>query len=56
MSKKPIFVIGDVHGMYHTLLALLNKLPANADIVFVGDLIDRGRYSADKKGWAGCCA
>jgi len=44
MSKQ--YIIGDVHGMYHTLLALLNKLPVDANIIFVGDLLDRGNYSA----------
>ena len=42
MSK---WIIGDVHGCYDTLLALINKLPKEAEIVFVGDLIDRGENS-----------
>ena len=46
MSKKLTFVIGDVHGMYNTLIALLKKLPSDSNIIFVGDLIDRGEYSA----------
>ena len=40
------YVIGDVHGHYETLLALLAKLPKDAVPVFVGDLIDRGPQSA----------
>lgn len=40
-----IYIIGDVHGCYKTLLALVNKLPKNAKICFVGDLIDRGKHS-----------
>lgn len=40
------FVIGDVHGMYDALIRLLEKLPADAEVVFVGDLIDRGDKSA----------
>jgi len=40
------FVIGDVHGMYDTLTALLDVLPADAEVIFVGDLIDRGDKSA----------
>jgi len=39
------WIIGDCHGCYNTLIYLLQKLPNNAepkDIVFVGDLIDRG--------------
>ena len=45
MSKT--YIIGDVHGMFDTLLALLNKLPSNAKVVFAGDLIDRGSKSAE---------
>lgn len=36
-----MIIIGDVHGAYNTLKALMSKLPKD-DIVFVGDLIDRG--------------
>jgi len=42
------FVISDLHGCYDTLMTLLEKLPeeANKDnIVFVGDLVDRGSDS-----------
>lgn len=43
-----IYIIGDVHGCYKTLLALIDKLPnKDAKIVFVGDLIDRGKNSKD---------
>jgi serine/threonine protein phosphatase 1 len=42
-----IYIIGDVHGCYKTLLALVEKLPKNAKICFVGDLIDRGKNSRD---------
>jgi len=41
------YIIGDVHGEYETLLALVAKLPKDADIIFVGDLIDRGASSKD---------
>ena len=34
------FVIGDVHGCYHTLLNLIKQLPLNAELIFVGDLFD----------------
>ena len=40
------YVIGDVHGMYDMLMMLLNELPNDANIVFVGDLIDQGDQSA----------
>ncbi|WP_373001390.1 metallophosphoesterase [Sulfurimonas sp.] len=41
------YVIGDVHGNYKTLLALVQKLPSDATIVFVGDLVDRAGESAE---------
>ncbi len=41
------YVVGDVHGYYRTLLALVGQLPAGAALIFVGDLIDRGRESAE---------
>lgn len=42
-----IYVIGDVHGSYKTLLALIEKLPQKdkSKICFVGDLVDRGSDS-----------
>lgn len=45
--KQKTYVIGDVHGCYHTLLELLEKLENDSRIIFVGDLIDRGLYSKD---------
>lgn len=44
---KHTYVIGDVHGEYDTLIALVKKLPKNSDIIFVGDLIDRGTKSRE---------
>lgn len=44
MGKSKI-VIGDVHGQYDALKALINKFPKafpKEDICFSGDLIDRG--------------
>jgi len=41
-----MIIIGDVHGCYKTLVALLEKLPDDR-IIFVGDLIDRGPRSKD---------
>ena len=41
---EQIYIIGDVHGCYKSLLALIEQFPnkQNSKIVFVGDLIDRG--------------
>ena len=40
-----IYIIGDVHGEFDTLKELIKKLPADAKLIFVGDLIDRGAKS-----------
>jgi serine/threonine protein phosphatase 1 len=42
-----LFVIGDVHGEYDMLISLLDRLPNEADVIFVGDIIDRGDRSSD---------
>lgn len=42
-----IYIISDVHGCIKTLKALIKRLPNDATICFVGDLIDRGTYSKD---------
>ncbi|CAA6806774.1 MAG: Serine/threonine protein phosphatase [uncultured Sulfurovum sp.] len=41
------FVIGDVHGCYHTLMNLVKRLPKDAELIFVGDLCDKGDFSKD---------
>lgn len=41
------YVIGDVHGEYQALLTLVKKLPKDAKLIFVGDLIDRGVQSRE---------
>lgn len=41
------YVIGDVHGEYDVLLALVKKLPSDAKLIFVGDLVNRGLQSRD---------
>jgi len=42
-----VWVIGDVHGCYETLKLLLSHLPKDANICFVGDLVDRGPRSKE---------
>ena len=44
--QKQLYIIGDVHGCYKTLMALVNKLPKDAKLCFVGDLCDRGSDSS----------
>lgn len=50
-TKKPYAVIGDVHGCYHELRELLDKIwqkyGKDTFIISVGDLIDRGDYNLD---------
>lgn len=41
------YVIGDVHGEYTMLVELVKKLPKNAKLIFVGDLVNRGRQSCE---------
>lgn len=47
MQKEPHYIIGDVHGEYEILLALIRKLPQNARLIFVGDLVNRGQHSQE---------
>ncbi|WP_445664950.1 metallophosphoesterase family protein [Fodinibius sp. AD559] len=44
MSKQKYIAIGDIHGCFHSMKALLEKLEPYYDrqFVFVGDYIDRG--------------
>ena len=41
------YIIGDIHGEYQKLLDLIAKLPKDAKLIFVGDLIDRGFQSRE---------
>ncbi len=57
VKNKPIVVIGDVHGRFNALKKLTAKLPRDAEVILVGDLIDRGPESVNvcqfvrEKGW-----
>ncbi len=45
-----IAVIGDIHGCFFTLIALIEKLEKDfpeAEIYLVGDLVDRGKHSCE---------
>jgi len=46
-----MYVIGDVHGCFKTLMALIDKLPTDEQIIFTGDLIDRGPMSKEVVQW-----
>ncbi len=41
------YIIGDIHGEYQMLEALVAKLPSKARLIFVGDLINRGSQSKE---------
>jgi serine/threonine protein phosphatase 1 len=49
MTKKRRIIIGDIHGHYDALIALLDGIAPNSDdqVYFLGDLIDRGPKSAN---------
>ena len=49
MTNHRRIIIGDVHGHYDTLVALLNFVALDDDdrVYFLGDLIDRGPKSAE---------
>lgn len=43
-----LFVIGDVHGCFHTYLTLMDQWdPKKEQLIQVGDLVDRGNFSPD---------
>ena len=46
---EQIYIIGDVHGCYKSLLALIEQFPnkEKSKIVFVGDVIDKGKNSCE---------
>ena len=45
MSKT--YVITDVHGRLNELVSLLDRIPTDAKLVFLGDYIDRGTQSCE---------
>jgi serine/threonine protein phosphatase 1 len=47
---KRIFAIGDIHGCYDRLKALIEKIPIDCSrdaLIFIGDYIDRGPHSVE---------
>ncbi len=41
-QERPFYVIGDLQGCLESLDQLLERLPTEGDLIFVGDLINRG--------------
>ena len=49
-QMQKIFVIGDIHGCFDKLCALMDKIPINFkqdQLIFIGDYIDRGSSSLE---------
>ena len=43
---EKLFIIGDVHGCFHTLEKLLESWDSSTEqLIFIGDLIDRGNFT-----------
>ena len=45
-----VLIIGDIHGQFYDLLALLDKQKfgrSNKKFLFMGDYVDRGKYQAE---------
>lgn len=41
MTEK-YYAIGDIHGMYREMIELLDQIPEDAHVIFLGDYVDRG--------------
>lgn len=50
MEQKKYIAIGDIHGRYHSLRTMIDYLMhehSDATLVFLGDYVDRGQFSAN---------
>ena len=50
MEYKRILAVGDIHGMYNKLIALMEQVKFNPEedlLIFLGDYIDRGPQSLE---------
>lgn len=52
--KPRVVLVGDVHGCYEELLELLKKcnVDDNTSVIIVGDLVNKGPYSAEVVAYA----
>ena len=53
-SEQNVTVIGDVHGCLPSLSQLLEKIPEDSPLIFIGDLINRGPASLETLRLATC--
>ncbi len=45
--KAPMTVIGDIHGQYFDLVALMEQVEAGVPMLFLGDFVDRGYFGCE---------
>lgn len=45
--RTNLIAIGDIQGCYESLCELLEQLPAEAELIFLGDLVNRGPQSLE---------
>ena len=45
LSQTQCIAIGDLQGCFESLTGLLEQLPEDASLVFLGDLVNRGPQS-----------
>lgn len=46
-SQKPVAIIGDIHEHVYALDLLIKRLPENTQIIFVGDIVDKGNQTKE---------
>lgn len=47
IENQNVFVVSDIHGCYDELVSLLDTVPEDTLIIFLGDYIDRGAKSLE---------